>query len=152
MEGILAIQANENPRIIEIKLTAMLGEEHLTKVMASNEKEGVDEHGQNAFNDYIQGLTENSESRPLELVFRNISNQCIQEMLTWVTSETLVAAMKGLGKTVQMRLFDNMSERLAHMIAGDIVAGNFTEDDTTAAQEEIIEVYNRLQNQKCHGN
>jgi hypothetical protein len=80
---------------------------------------------------------------PLEFdIFLKLDDKAIQKVLREVDSTVIVMALKGVKKTVQERIFSNMTERAVKMLKEDMecTLGIDVEEN----QEKIINVIRRL--------
>ena len=139
VEGILSIQAGENPRIIEEKLLSFLGDamDDARKILEEQVK------------------TQNKETSPWvnapsniaefeELV--SLSNRDFQSILRETDLRTLELAVKICGAELRNRFFANMSSRLVEQIIDDMsVNGPIDVKHIEEAQNQILAVFHKLQ-------
>ncbi len=132
--GSLAIQAGENPRVIEEKVLALLPE-HISSEYRKNHDEYSIETGEKRKPEQDMSVVKKhctGESpvkfgedgyflaSVMEYIFTSIDDRSIQRILRDVDNCDLTIAMKGLSGKSRERIFNNLSERLAVMIAEDL--------------------------------
>lgn len=133
MFGSLAIQAGENPRVIEEKLLALLPTEVET---AYRDKQEVQEpisinasgnDNEACLEKYYKGgiaVTSDNEYyfqiKILDYAIRSLDDRSVQRLLRDVDNCDLTLAMKGLSGEARRCFLDNLSTRLAIMIAEDL--------------------------------
>ena len=157
IHGSLAIQAGENPRVIEEKLYALVPEE-------------VAEIGEEPEDDelWMKVETENSDMSVLDAYYHgdiaavpgdesyylikitdyaitSLDDRSIQRLLRELENGTLALAMKGLSGECRRRILTNMSERLALMVAEDMkLMGAVRIKDTAEAISCVFEILMKL--------
>jgi hypothetical protein len=130
-KGTLMIQAGNSPVIIEQILEAMLPENVRKLYMdkKSEEADNVKKSEQKDLQDKIDSICNNNREADekehtllseASLIFENRSDQIIQRILREVDCNELAIAMKGLSGNARRRIFNNLSPRLAAMIAEDM--------------------------------
>lgn len=130
-KGTLMIQAGESPVIVEQILEAMLPESVRKIYMEkkSKEAENIKKSEQEDLQEKIDSICcKNCEANEKEhtllseasLIFENRTDQVIQRILREVDCNELTVAMKGLSGNACRRIFDNLSKRIAAMVAEDI--------------------------------
>jgi len=149
MEGVLSIQAGENPRLIEAKLLSMLGEAYLKKrghINFGSPGEGIIyednpmSHIKELLNKEI--LPEWADFNKTLLVFSNRDLQCI---LREIDQNDLAIALRGASEEAAKKLLDNLSARLALTILEKMAwMGPLKTNDITEAQGKITKVIERL--------
>ena len=133
MIGCLAIQAGENPRIIEEKLRAMIPEgvaDALQKKHSKREQIKFDftiEDNMNSFEDLCVG---DISAKPNDAYYyqikiadyaiKSLDDRSIQRFLGDVDNYYFTLAMKGLSGEARRRIFINLSPRVAAIIADDM--------------------------------
>ena len=84
----------------------------------------------------------------LMFVFDNLSavdDRGIQTLLKSVSTDVLTVALKGAERSLQDKIFSNMSKRAAELLQDDMEAkGPVRLSDVEAAQKEILLVARRL--------
>lgn len=132
-KGILLIQTGEHPMVVEKILEAMLPENVRKLYMEKKREEAKNtkESEQEALQDKINSIcSDNCEADEKEytllseasLVFENRADQVIQRILREVDCNELGVAMKGLSGSARRRIFDNISPRIAAILAEDITS------------------------------
>jgi len=139
-EGALAIQAGENPRIMETKLLCLLGEDWLRQrghFPVFNPAVELDRR--------ISGLIGKNERNTFCEMVLKMSDAKIQVVFTQVDQRELALAVNGCDEETAKKLLKNLSPRLAVVVLDDI---EYTEkihaNDVTAAQEKITNIVRRL--------
>lgn len=133
MFGGLSIQAGENPRIIEEKLLSLVPEEvaemYRQKQNEPCENKQEQEIGLNLdiLEEYysggiaaVPGDEHYFQIKVADYAIKSLDDRGIQRVLRDVDNRDLSLAMKGLSGEVRHRIFDNLSRRLAVMIAEDM--------------------------------
>lgn len=130
-KGTLMIQTGENPMIVEKILESMLPE-NIKKLYMEKKREETErlrKSEQEDLQDKINSIcSKNCEADEKEhtllseanLIFEKRSDRDIQRILREVDNNELAVAMKALSGNACRRIFDNLSPRLAAMIAEDI--------------------------------
>ncbi|MGN1168284.1 MAG: FliG C-terminal domain-containing protein [Lachnospiraceae bacterium] len=151
MFGSLAIQAGENPRIIEEKMLVLIPEDvsemYRKKREASKESKPSQVAELDILEQYYNGEI---AARPgdefyfqikvADYAIRSLDDRSIQRVLRDVDNCDLELAMKGLSGEARRRLFYNLSRRLAVMIAENMeFMGPVRMKDVSAA---IIKIFN----------
>ena len=147
MEGVVHIQAGENPRIIEAGLHAMLGErfyhseaQKYSKDAGKPDTELLDEQYSHV-SDFISG-----EGNPwLNEMLLTMPSRDLQLVICETDQRILINAMCGLPTNVQKRIFENMSGALVNTVKFNMYvypgAGSYISD----ALEELSVIIKRLQ-------
>ena len=151
IKGTLMIQDGDSPVIIEQILEAMLPE-NVRKLYMDKKKEEaeiVKKSEQKDLQKKINSICSNNREADekehtllseASLIFENRSDQIIQRILREVDCNELVVAMKGLSGNARRRIFDNISPRIAAMLAEDITSmGPVSMKDV---HESIIKIMN----------
>lgn len=158
MFGSLAIQAGENPRVIEEKLLALLPSEVET---AYRDKQEVQDstNVRTECNDseahlekyYKGGIAVTSDNeyyfqiKVLDYAISSLDDRGVQRLLRDVDNCDLTLAMKGLSGEARHRFLDNLSRRLAIMIAEDLEnLGAVPLRDVSTAVMKIFNVLMKL--------
>lgn len=133
MVGSLAIQAGENPRIIEERLKALIPEEVVgafEKKHSQRKKAKFDfaiEDSLSSIEDlYIGDISAKPSDayyyqiKIADYAIKSMDDRSIQRVLRDVDNYYLTLAMKGLSGEARRRLFINLSPRVAAIIADDM--------------------------------
>lgn len=145
--GVLDIQAGENPMVIHLKIASMLGERHCSEyinnaVLKTNQKERY----QSALSKLEADKTETlKESEQFEALFLEMSDKSIQRILRNITNEDCVLAFSGCSFRGLRKVLNNLSLRLAEMILEDINRCSASRQDILNAQERILEQVKELE-------
>ena len=129
--GALMIQAGEHPTVVGKILEAMLPEnvKKLYLEKKNEESERLKESEEEDLQKKIDSICgKNCKANEMEhtllseasLIFENRTDQVIQRILREVDCNDLAVAMKGLSGNACRKFFDNLSKRIAAMIAEDI--------------------------------
>lgn len=151
--GSLAIQAGENPRIIEEKLLSLIPEEASQIYRKKQEKTRESKPSPSAELDvdileqyYNGGIAATPgdafyfQIKVADYTIKSLDDRSIQRVLRDVDNCDLALAMKGLSGEVRRRLFNNLSRRLAVMIAEDMeFMGPVRMKDVSVA---VIKIFN----------
>lgn len=130
LEGALSIQAGENPWIVEEKLKTMLPAK-LYRLYFEEQicvrKKVDEEKGKKLIENLCKGerLWNSNESgyyvsKLTDYLVCDMSDKEIQRVMREVDNFTWALAMKGMSGKARKRIFDNLSERLAKMVAEDM--------------------------------
>lgn len=142
-EGVLSVQAGENPRLLELKLLSMLGEEYLRKRGAFPGVTLPDFHEvkQQLSKILRKGVKCEDFSRPIN----DLSHRDIQQILREVDQRDFGLALLGSEEDVAIKLFSNVSPRLTLMVLSDMELMTWAkENDILEAQQKIADVIKRL--------
>jgi flagellar motor switch protein FliG len=148
LEGVLSVQAGENPRIIETKLYSMLGEKFLKAhglfPVYDREKHVESQQAKLAeVNKYIKEIPESADFNQL---FLSLSNRDVQMLLRETDCRDLSLALKGCSPETASHILSNMSLRLGCMIIENIeYMGTVSKENVLKAQEQILAILKRLQ-------
>ena len=130
-KGILMIQTGENPMLVEQILEAMLPE-NVRKLYMEKKREETERLKKSEQEDLQNNIdsicSKNREADEKEhtllseasLIFEKRSDRDIQRILREVDNNELAVAMKALSGNACRRIFNNLSPRLAAMIAENI--------------------------------
>lgn len=161
MESARNLQKGVNPRVIE-ELVLALVPSHIEKEyreLAEREKkeswyrtevhEQVDMTTVDKVCSESHSWSKDEEGyfliKLFEIVMSRIDDRATQRILRDVDNTTLTKAMKGLDENTKRKFFNNLSERLAVMIAEDmIVRGDVRITDVVKAVQEILVVILKL--------
>ena len=159
MFGVLAIQAGENPRVIEEKLLAMVPES-VCDMFRHREEEKIKSSFLQKVEDIdmskVEKLYEGELNRDvvnagypevekLDCLVKVISDRALQRALREIYNADLELAMKGLSGEGRHRIFSNMSKRLCVMIAEDLEdMGRGRKCDIGEAARRIYDIFMRL--------
>ncbi|MCL2501429.1 MAG: hypothetical protein FWE90_13995 [Defluviitaleaceae bacterium] len=140
LEGALAVQVGENPRVIEIKLLAMLGEKYLKERGYYSGEVHDPAYERRMLKMARQtGLPQSEE---FNMTFESMSNHSIQLLLREISVICMVTALKGCNAAAGLSFLRNMSRRLAaSMLEEAEHMGDVPEKDILAAQQEILYTY-----------
>ncbi|MBR4027048.1 MAG: hypothetical protein IKJ01_05760 [Lachnospiraceae bacterium] len=155
LEGALSIQAGENPRILEERLKVMLpANMYLTYCVnlekANEEKER--EKKEHLIEDLCKGKRNWTQEdsgyyvyKLLDYVICDITDNGLQRVMREIENVTLSLAMKGMSGEARRRIFANLSNRLAILIAEDMVSMYLVRAvDILEASQKILNVIIRL--------
>ncbi len=163
VKGILEIQQGTNPVVIREILLCMLPEEICDAYLAMERErqKALDKAESNAEADIDLSIVEKvcgeSESsirpeddcyyivRMLEELFRSVSDRGIQRMLRDVYNPDLCLALKGMSGDVRKIVFNNLSARLAVMVAEDMeMMGSVRLSDVGDACSKLLTIFLKL--------
>ena len=130
LEGALAIQAGENPRVIEEKMKVFLPNEIYDNYCTEQKREwekSVKEEGEHIIERLCQRKkfwnTKDSGYFIIKLTdytIRDLQDRELQRLMREIDNHDLSLAMKGLSGEARRCIFSCMSERLGKMIAEDM--------------------------------
>jgi len=140
LEGVLSMQAGENPRIVKTKLLSMLGERFLINSDCVDACSAKPEERLAVISKQA-GI---AGSKPFDEIFELLSNRDVQQVLRETDFHDLVPAIKYCNGKAAMRIFDNCSPRLVCQILDTLP--DIPESNSLAAQGVILELVKRLQN------
>jgi len=145
-EGVLSVQAGENPRITETKLLCFLGERYLRD--RGLFPTDLPSHHDEPYNQRLNALINKDASPTFEdfnKAFEILANQDIQNIIKEIDQKDLAIALKGCNETIADKVLGNLAKRLATMIIEDMeYMGPVQVDDILAAQNKILDVMRRL--------
>lgn len=143
IRGMLEIAQGENPLIMRKKLQTMLPAE-LDEIYAQREQEREEQEKEKERKQYELAIRKVSEVcqgtytgeikggggipvKRLDYVISKISDRDLQRLLREVDNLELKVVLKGLGREAREHVFQNMSKRLAGMIAGEMISEGCSE-------------------------
>lgn len=165
LEGMLAVQAGENPRIIEEKMKCMLPKKYVADFVKRREdtsyplpeyvKKAKEKEKEEDENIVQKAIEENGSLDPregyyfhaklVEHLLLEINDRCVQRIFREIDNYDLVRAMKLLSPAAKQKIFNNLSERLGIMIAVDYkYATSVRAVDAVEALQNILNVGVRL--------
>lgn len=155
LEGALAIQAGNNPRLIEEKEKALLPDtlyERYLELQEEEQKAICQETDATIIERLCKGkrLWNPNDNgyyvmKLADYTICDINDKGLQRILRDISNTELVVAMKGLSGDARRRIFDNLSERLAKMIAEDMGnIGPVRMLDVLEATQKLLAVIIRL--------
>jgi hypothetical protein len=146
MNGVLSIQAGENPKIIAEKLLALMGEQFYDEASAyiwHNPKTPEAE-----MKEYFADME--TETYPdgtnlLEEVFSKLSDRDIQIILRMTGEHDFLLAFRGSSKRIQRRLCDNLSVRIARRMVNDCIESPMpATDEIIRAQQTMLNTLRQM--------
>ena len=156
-QGCLSIQAGENPRMIENKLLAFVPQELEKRYRKKQEQEPEvpkkkEEYDLARLEAYytgdiaaVPGEECYYQMKVTDYAICSLDDRAIQRVLREVENGDLALAMKGLSGECRRRIFTNLSERLALMIAEDMdFMGPVRIKDVAKACEKIFGILIKL--------
>ena len=149
LEGALSIQAGENPRVVEEKLKSMLPPELYLQYSKQQEEEYVEEEkrkeehlienlckGERLWNSGESGYY---VSKLVDYLICDVTDKELQRIMREVDNFVLTLAMKGMNGEARKHIFSNLSERLAKLIAKDMMnMGPVRVVDIIEASQKIL--------------
>lgn len=151
LEGALSIQAGENPRILEERLKVMLPADMYLKY--SYEQERIRQEKEHEKEEHlIENLCKGERCwnpgesgyyvfKLLDYVICDMSDMELQRMMREVDNTTLSLAMKGMSGEARKRIFANLSQRLAKLVAEDMIhMGPVRMVDVLEASQQMLNV------------
>ena len=142
VEGALSIQAGEIPDLMEIKLASFIGLDYV--VQAVEDKNRKTKENRTQFYEDLKTKEIPEESKPFEKILTELNDYGIQHVLREVEIISLETALMACGHDAVRRITYNLSEGLEGMILQGMKLRKYNLSASIAAQEKIIEVYNRL--------
>lgn len=156
MFGSIALQQGEQLRIIEEKLLALIPDDaaEIYRRKKAEHEDDKAESGVHLLEQYYNGDVAAKlgdeyyfELKATDYAIRSLDNREIQRVLREVENSDLELAMKGLSGEARHKLFDNLSNNLALMIAEDLeFMGSVRLKDISAAVVKILNVIIQLIN------
>lgn len=155
LEGALAIQAGNNPRIIEEKEKALLPNE-LYEQYVQQQKEEIEAECEEDTETMIERLCTGKRlwnpkdngyyvMKLADYTICDLNDRGIQRVLREISNLELVVAMKGWSGDARRRIFDNLSERLGRVVAEDMKnIGPVRALDILEATQKILTTVIRL--------
>ena len=151
IEGVLSIQAGENPRVLEEKLKSMLPQEMYLEYTRKQEQEEL-----KLKNEKKEYLIENlckaeckwnpAEKgyyvyKLLDYTICDMKNRDLQKVMSSVTNMELALAMKRMSGNARKHIFENLSERLGIYVAEDMMEmGPVLIADVLNASQKILNI------------
>ncbi len=143
-DGVLSIQAGDNPNLVSTKLAMYLGDDGF-ELLGEEKIESKIE----IFLLEIKNKKVFSEkTKQFDVLFNSINDQSIQKVLRDVDSESLVFSLAGANGDTIIKIFRNLSLRAQSLLAQDIevVIDNVRETSIVEAQKKIMEIVQVLRN------
>lgn len=153
LEGVLAIQSGDNPRLIAEKLSVFLGKDiDLWETYWNNRLNTspgiVSEYsiGTEGYAVPAQKASVNSGFEGMDFEkLAEMADRFIQKILREVDSRDLAVALKGASARMQEKVCSNMSNRAAMLLKEDMdYMGPVRMDDVVCCQERILTIACRL--------
>lgn len=155
LEGVLSIQAGDNPRILEEKLKVFLPHHMYLKYSLEQEQNYIikeKKEKENLIENLCKGerLWNKSEngyyvSRLVDYVICDITDKELQRVMRDVDNMVLTLAMKGMSGEARKHIFNNVSQRLGKMLAEDMVSmGPVRIVDVLEASQTVLNIIIRL--------
>lgn len=158
LSGCLAIQAGENPRVIEEKLLSLVPSEVVKEYKQKEEEtEKIEsekdmELDSSVLEKYYKGdiaVTQGDEYyfqlKIIDYALCSLDDRSTQRLLRDVDNSDLALALKGLSGNFRKQVFNNLSVRLAIMIAEDMdFMGDVELSDVADASLKIFNILLRL--------
>ena len=142
-DGLLQIQAGHNPRIIEEKLLAYMGDIDTNDHSIYSERFVDGEY--NALMADIANWEKTTGLPGFEMLV-NFSDRDIQHVLREVDTNILAIALRDASFELKNRVLQNLSKRLCIDIINDMkIMGPIIPEDIAEAQREIVKTLYRLQ-------
>lgn len=155
LEGVLSIQAGENPRLLEEKVKVLLPTDVLETYCLEQEKEQKKVMKQDAEN-IIERLCSGKRfwnptdsgyfvMKLADYVICDITDKEMERLLREIDNMDLAVAMKGLSGDARRHIFSCLSERLGKMVAEDMEQmGAIRAVDVLSSAQKIIMVFIHL--------
>jgi hypothetical protein len=141
-EGVLSVQAGENPRIMEAKLLAMLGESYLASATGYFGNEAP------TFEQRMAALAAQTGlpgSEDFNAAFEAMANRDIQCVLRETDQHDLTLALKGCSGGAAGKFIQNLSKRLAQMILESMeYMGPVQTENILDAQKKIMDIVQKM--------
>lgn len=154
-EGVLGVQCGLNARLLDAKLSAMLGERFLTaRGHISPDTQGeipAEELSMSELSSLLDGGMASTQPAPPACehfceVFRMLDNRDIQLVLRETDQMDFVLTLRGCDGALADNMLANCSKRLASTIMEEMKAlGEVPEEAILAAQERMMHTLRRLQ-------
>lgn len=154
LEGVLAIQQGENPRIIEEKLKCMLPRGYSFDFSEKEYSDFYETCGLKPKKKVDEDIVDRVINREVKLnpsdklyfhakianhLLLEIDDRCVQRMLREIDNNELAVALKGMSPEARKKIFDNLSRRLSIMIAEDVEFIKYVRtSDVTTALHKIL--------------
>lgn len=153
LEGVLAIQAGENPRIIAENLSAFLGRDIDLWEAYWKKRLSTSPGFANEYNIGDEGYAVPRHAAPVNSAIEcmefeklgEMADPFIQKILREIDSRDLAMALKGSSSKLQDKMCSNMSIRAAMLLKEDMdYMGPVRMDDVVCCQERILSIACRL--------
>lgn len=145
IEGMLSVQAGENPRILEMKLLSMLGEKYLMArgYLSSDGQPHFPGHDKRV--EALKAQTGLPQSAEFNKTFIALGNRDVQCVLRETDQHDLCIAMKGCDGATGEHIMYNLSKRLGAMILESMeLMGPVRIEDILTAQEKLLAIVTHL--------
>ena len=151
LQGVLGIQAGDNPRLIAEKLSAFLGkdidlwETYWNNLANDRAGFGGGQGAEGEEHTHCEGDV-NSEVEGIDFEkLADMADRFVQKILREVDTRDLAMALKGASAKMQDKIFSNMSDRAAMLLKEDMdYMGPVRMDDVIRCQERILTIACRL--------
>jgi hypothetical protein len=138
LEGILAIQRGDGPRVVRVRLAALFGEKSGVPGLTARQYFTRDrlEHRLDA-----RG---NAETRVPKLEFLLMEpDENIQGLCLLLNQEQIASALRGASPALLRKFLENIATRAAHQILDLLEESPWVPARTEEAQREIAEIYRK---------
>jgi hypothetical protein len=142
IEGVLSVQAGENPILIRRKLPAFLGLDYVIKAEEEAEKQRM--ASWEDLRSKIKGRKPFPESEPFEALTASLSNRNIAHILKEVDMNQLARALETCRLETIEKIMNCLTRRLAGFLIDEIQRGHPHLDVSFQCQNEIVAIYERL--------
>ena len=142
MDGLLLLQAGNNPRIIEAKLMAYMGDANVNDCAFNMDRYLHAEY--TILMEDIKNWEKTTGLPELEALLKS-SNRDTQCILREVDQRDLTIALRGFSFELKEHFLKNLSKRLCVQILNDMkFMGQLSPEDIAEAQQEIVNIAHRL--------
>jgi AraC family transcriptional regulator len=146
LEGVLLIQAGENPLIIKEKLSSYFGEDFIPEIEKYfNDNISPDDRIK-AYYDRIKDVNPRlSENAQFEETLSGLSSRSLQRLLRDMDMDDLINILSYAGGKLQKFFLDNLSKKIAITIINELSeAKNIQTQQVIASQNKILDIVKKL--------
>jgi AraC-like DNA-binding protein len=147
LEGILSIQAGENPHVIKEKLSSFFGEDFVPEI--EKHYGGKLENPVDKIRTYCDKIRSAKPLSPmtelLEKPLTGLPERSLQRLLRELEADVIAKALKGSGGKVQAAVLKNLSQQIAVQVIDEINGLDPVEPPEIArCQEQILKTIEKL--------
>lgn len=138
-EGTISLQQSDHPRIIALRLSAMLGEQYVEQI--GNELFSLRD-SKATLHKFLESVNTKKalpDSENFEYVFLQLDDRTIQQVLRGVHEPVLLEALRGCGYTLIWKMLQNVSINTNYWIAENWDASHASRKEPILhCQDEIL--------------
>ncbi len=147
-EGVLSIQAGENPLLIREKLSSYFGEDFIPEIdkYFGNDIYSINEKIQVFCSEVKDTISVSADITQFEELLLNISPRSMQRLLRDTEIDDVINALKGVNGKLQVFIIENVSRTVALLVIDALrESGPISSREVHESQNRILEIIKKLQ-------